>query len=368
MAWLSVGAAVAAPVAPVTCAIRWDAWYTNGANDPGAATAKALSKPEWRSRTPLHASFDAAGRVAWSSTQKTFDAEIRAAKQADLCWAYLAYGRDGKIDLSTPMMRGLAYQRTSAIKAEVPYALMLQADVLGKTGDYRDAVGAILELMRDSNYERIAVEGRARPLLLFFYDDGVKSRFGGKVANLRGPFDLIRQRSREQGLGDPYIVVLAFSGPQAEQIRKTIGAEAISRYVGGERAGHVMAWARYEDSIEREWDGYAAATRADVAPILTTGADIRARCETPPPWDHGRFPQGKPCDNYAVDPSTRELKTEFRNALLWLQRHRDKDPANLLLVYSWSECDESGNCLMPTYGDPDGEKIRAIAEALRGQR
>jgi len=35
-----------------------------------------------------------------------------------------------------------------------------------------------------------------------------------------------------------------------------------------------------------------------------------------------------------------------------------------MLVYAWSECDESGNCLMPTLGDPAGRKIDAVARGL----
>ena len=29
-----------------------------------------------------------------------------------------------------------------------------------------------------------------------------------------------------------------------------------------------------------------------------------------------------------------------------------RDPAALMLGYAWSECDESVNCLMPTYAIP----------------
>lgn len=185
------------------------------------------------------------------------------------------------------------------------------------------------------------------------------------LKNLQGPFDDIRRRANEEGLGEPYIVVLAGSGAQAEAIRKGIGGNAISRYQPGKRDGHAMPWTDYAATFEAEWDSYAAATSADVVPTLSTGGDIRARCETPPPWDVGRFPANGDCDNYAAIPSTEELKAEFRNAVGWLRNHGEKDPARLLLVYSWSECDESGNCLMPTYGDPDGKKIRAIRDALK---
>lgn len=163
-----VGAALCAPAPPLACAIRWDAWYTNGPNDPAHFTAAALSNPEWRARTPLHAAIDENGRVDFRPTQETFDAEIRAAKQANLCWAYLAYGRDHKIDLGAPMMQGLKYHRSSAIKSKTSYALIVTAGTLGRTDDYRDAVSQVLMLMHDSNYQTVELDGERRPLLFFF--------------------------------------------------------------------------------------------------------------------------------------------------------------------------------------------------------
>ena len=225
----------------VACAIRWDAWYTNGVNDIGHYTATALGKPEWRARTPLHATIDGSGRITWTPSQQTFDAEIRAVKQANLCWAFLTYGANHEVDLKHPLMRGLAYLRSSAIKAKAPYALILQGRTLGQTNNFRAAVAKILSLMHDDNYERIVIAGQVRPLLLFFYEaDGVNASFGGSIANLRGPFDLIRESAREQGLGEPYVVVLAWSGAQAEAIRESIGADANSEYFSGHWNGHVM--------------------------------------------------------------------------------------------------------------------------------
>lgn len=359
------GYARAASAPPTVCAIRWDAWYTNGEKDPAHYTAMSLGDPAWRERTPLHAKINEAGQVVFEPSQQTFDAEIRAAKQADLCWAYLTYGRDNRIDLGDPMMKALAYHRSSGIKSQTPYALILQARTLGHKDDYRDAVESALSLMRDTNYKKLTVDGQQRPLIFFFYDENdLHSSFGGSLQNLRDPFDLIRESSRRQNLGNPYIVVLAWSGIQAEGIRSALGADAISRYDAGERKKGVTPWSEFENSIPRQWESYARATPAAVVPFLSTGADIRARCETPPPWDHGRFTSGR-CSDYTINPSTSELQAEFRDAVAWIELHRDKDPANLLLVYSWSECDEGGNCLMPTYGDRDGVKIRAISTALR---
>ena len=57
-----------------------------------------------------------------------------------------------------------------------------------------------------------------------------------------------------------------------------------------------------------------------------------------------------------LNPSIEELKSEFQKSLTWISAHKDRDPSSLLVVYSWSECDESGNCLMPTIGDPTDRK------------
>ena len=156
-------AAIAASRSVIACAIRWDAWYTNGPNDPGYYTALALSKPEWHARAPLHAKFDPFGKIIWAPSQATFDAEIRAARGANLCWAYLAYGKSHMIDLKHPMMKGLAFHRNSAIKTEVKYALIIQARLLGVENNYRDAVNAIIQLMRDDNYQHISLQGASRP-------------------------------------------------------------------------------------------------------------------------------------------------------------------------------------------------------------
>ena len=366
-ALLSLGshAALAAAEPTVTCAIRWDAWYTNGPSDPAHYTAAALSKPQWHSRAPLHAQFDASGNITWAPSQASFDAEIDAAHSANLCWAYLAYGTNHIVDLRTPMMQGLVYQRNSSINAEVKYALMTTTSLLGTESDYKDAVAATVALMRPNNYQHVLIRGESRPLLfLFFEASDLKTTFGSSVEKVKAPIDGIRNSSIAQGLGNPYIVVVMGSPSKAELVRKTLGADAISEYIAGTRKGHVELWAEFEPSIEADWDAFASASSADSVPTLRSGADIRARCQTPPPFEH-RFPPNDKCDNYTVNPMLEELNGEFRNAQLWIKRHRDKDPAQLLLVYAWSECDESGNCLMPTYGDPTGQKLRAIGETLK---
>ena len=366
-AWTSVlGLAIGltsahATAAPTACAIRWDAWYTNGSSDPGAFTAATLSAPAWRARAPLHARFDEAGRIVWAPSQDTFDAEIRAAAKVHLCWVYLAYGDHGIIDLDHPMMRGLQFHRRSPIKGEVEYAVMTTPSLL-IGGDRKAALAATLDLLSDSNYQRVEIGGASRPVLFIYVEASEAGRWRDQAPALRVQLDALRAASRSRDLGDPYVVVTLSGAGKAEALREAVGAEAISQYVAGQRRGH-QRWSAFAPGIEADWNQYAATTSAGVVPTLRSGADIRARCQTPPPFEH-RFPKGTKCDDYVDNPSPSELEQEFRDARAWVETHAAKDPAGLLLVYAWSECDESGNCLMPTYGDPEGRKLEAIRRAL----
>src|SRR5579863_49057 len=357
---LAVGAAGAAPLA---CAIRWDSMYSNGSHDPGSYTAAALSAPAWRDRAPLHARFGANGKIVWAVTQANFDAEIRAAARAHLCWVYLAYGDHGLIDLDHPMMRALRLHLRSDIRDQVRYALMTTPGLL--IGENRKAaIEATLSLMEEKNYQSVVIDRSWRPLLFLYFESAQTFAEPGRGNALRAALDTLRAASLSRGLGNPYIVVTLSGAVAAEDVRAALAADAISQYVAGRRQGH-QSWAAFEPSIENDWNAYAAATAADVAPTLRSGADIRARCQTPPPFDR-RFPPGSQCDDYVDNPSLAQLEQEFRHARSWIEARPERDPAALILVYAWSECDESGNCLMPTYGDPGGRKLDAIARALGG--
>jgi hypothetical protein len=347
------------------CAIRWDAWYTNGATDPGRYTADTLSTPRWHHLAPLHARFDKAGKITWAASQDTFDAEIRAAQEANLCWAYVMYGANNVIDLANPLMRGLTYHRASAIKSNVRYTMMTTSGLLGRADQYGAAVEATVALMRDPNYQHVSTRGGgSKPLLLLLYDPADLAHFfSGSLLKMKDVIDAIRRSCAEARLGDPYIVIVFGPPNGAETVRRALGADGISEYIAGKRSGGVQSWAAFEPSMEADWDAYATASPADAIPTLRSGADIRARCEIPPPFDH-RF-AAKKCDSFVVNPSIPELTFALQKAVGWIETHRTRDPANLLLVYSWSECDESGNCLMPSIGDPSGQKLKALAETLK---
>ena len=349
-----------AEYALTTCAIRWDAWYTNGLNDPGHFSAATLSPDRWHSLAPINAQFDTAGHITWSTSQAIFDKEIISANKANLCWAYVMYGTNNNIDLSNPLMKGLMYHRSSNIKNKVNYTMIITSGLLGRYNNYSNALSSIEKLMHDSNYQHLEIHGESRPLLfLLFSESDLDNYFSGSFSKMKNTIDALRRLAIDSGVGDPYIVILGGKA-EAELARRSLGADAISEYISGKRNGNPETWSSFIPSIEDDWNKYAAFTTAAAIPTLRSGADIRARCETPPPYDH-RFIKAAQCLSYVSNPTMLQLKSEFHDADVWVQCHPHSDPARLLLVYSWSECDESGNCLMPTVGDPTGEKLKAIS-------
>jgi hypothetical protein len=355
--------AIALESNPVTtCAIRWDAWYSNGIDDPARYTAEALSPPRFHPLAPLHATFDSKGAITWSVSAKTFDAEITSAHKAHLCWAYVLYGKNNTIDLSSSMLKGLEYHRRSSIKSEVPYAIITSSSLIGKPGQYQEAATATVDLISDSNYQRVSVRGVSRPLIFLNYGAADLARiFSGSLVKMKEAVDFLRRESTRRDLGNPYIVILSGPASAAEAVRAALDGDAISAYLAGNRKGGIEGWSAFEPTIEAQWDAYDQASPEGAVPTLRSGADIRARCQSPPPFEH-RFPAGFNCSQfYVVNPTLSELTLEFRHAHAWLDAHAESGPARLLLVYAWSECDESGNCLMPTIGDPQGAKLSAIA-------
>jgi len=274
------------------------------------------------------------------------------------------YGSANKIDLSNSMMQGLNFHRSSSIKNETKYTMMLTTGVIGRAHDFVDATTFAASFLNDANYQFVTIDEVKRPLVFLYYDEAdIRTAFANCMAAAREALDDLRSRSIKEGTGNPYIVVLFAPAARAEEIRRQLGADAISEYVAGQRSLGVQRWRDFEPTIQADWDAFGHESAGGAIPSLRTGADIRARCETPPPADH-RFHRGGSCDNYVQNPSSAELAAEFQAAAAWIAMHPTKDPARILLVYSWSECDESGNCLMPTLGDPHTTKLDVIRSVL----
>ena len=303
-------ASAAANAAPIACAIRWDAWYTNGPQDPGAYTARALSVPAWRDRAPrTHISTIGRDFVgAFAGDVRRRDSSCR---QGPSMLGLSRLRRPWRDRPRSSDDAGLWFHRRSAIRDEVDYALMTTPSLL-VGGSREAALAATLQLLKDRIISASASPKRLVPSFSF------TSKLPRRAACWRmrnrsaKPSVELRAGSERLGLGDPYVAVTLSGAKRAKSVRAAIGADAISQYVAGRRRGR-QSWAQFEPSIEADWDLFVAATSGDVVPTLRSGADIRARCQTPPPFDH-RFAASSPCDDFVFNPTAEELQQEFRHA------------------------------------------------------
>jgi hypothetical protein len=345
-----------------TCAIRWDAWYSDQPDASAESTARSLGPAKWQFRAPLHARILSDHQIDWSgASQKSFDNEIRISSESNLkCWLYLVYGEHDQVALDASQMNnGLKMHRNSSIKDQVNYALMVPSSLMGRTDAYAAANAAIVSFWSDSNYQSVL---SGRPLLfIYFTTRDIDTHWSGNMANLANSIADLRLTAKSAGFLNPYIVVTT----RSDATRDGLGADAMGAYNGPGATAKGEPWPQYERDVEGFWSGQAARTTKDSIPVLMTGWDQRPRFEHPP-----RF-QTKPSPEaghgfYVHTPSNKQLSEEFKHAVKFVADNATTtDPAKLMVVYSWDENDEGGNALNPTLGDPQDIRLQALSRILR---
>ena len=70
----------------------------------------------------------------------------------------------------------------------------------------------------------------------------------------------------------------------------------------------------------------------------------------------------RPAEKYAIAPTTDQLTAHLQAAVDYVASHPAQCPSKAILIYSWDECDEGGNAIIPTYtgGAPDTSRITAL--------
>lgn len=352
---MTVGTRSLASGGILPCAIRWDANYTNGPSDPGAFTAKDLAPPKFRGRAPLHTKVVSDSQLRWEPTQASMDQEIEFAAKANLCWAFLLSGRNGQIDFSHPMNRAFSWMKSSSKKAKVPITAMIGSDNFGTPSTYKSAIEAILGVIREPNYLKVG----ERPVLWIpFEQQNIDAYWGGELKNFANALDYLRMRSREVGLKEPYIVLLAAPEPAVATLR----VDAISRYAIIPSFRDHESYEDFRHSVERFWDAELRKTQVDVVPTVMIGWDPRPRLEMKPPWQSTTVSD---IEHYVLPPTDDEIFVACSNAASWVIRQPSRSPTGLVLIYSWNENDEAGTVLSPTLDDKSASHLHACGSAFK---
>jgi len=330
-------AALSAPAPrPLLGALRWDAWYAPGSTVTGAVE-HSLTPRRYQRRLPFFASLDDAGQPHLPPvSQPLMDLEIAQALYAGLdYWAFVAYPADD------PMSRPLDLFLSSARRGPLKFCMFTGLDAWGSAGRPSPLVDAHLRLMAHDAYQR--VEG-SRPLyfLGFITEQMANDRWGG-LAGLRDGIARFREKARESGAGDPYLVA-AVLPRSAVSLHREIGADAASAYsiADGRATGDYAALTRI---VEAGWQSLGG-SGLPVVPTVMAGWDRRPRVEAPVPWEKSQRP-GAGLEYFFDAPTPRQLSEHLQRAIAFVAQQPPAQRAPAVLVYAWNENDEGG-WLVPT--------------------
>jgi hypothetical protein len=344
----------------VAGAIRWDAWYDP--RDNSVFAQRSLSWEQYEGRAPAHCRVAADHKVTCVGTQETLDKEIREAASSGLkYWAFVWYGPNSSFRTAWNL-----YQ-SSSLRHMVGWCGIVTLDLLGslpfKNGEWRNRMKEWAGYMSQPHYQKVTVnDAPVRPVLfLLWHPQDVKNYFADSVDNVRLALGYLRDLVKESGLDSPYIVIL--DGPEGASVTAECGADAISNYISGFRHEMVGPYRDLDRQTRAYWRTLAAAG-VPIVPIAMVGWDTRARRAHPVPWERSESTAPPNLRQYYVLPEPAELGAHLQAAVDYIGRNARACPSQLLLIYSWDECDEGGG-LIPTVEDPSGSYLSAIARVLR---
>lgn len=336
---------------PLLGALRWDAWYAPGTTVT-SAVERSLSPERYRHRLPFFAALDEAGQPHLPAiNQPLMDAEIAQARYAGLdYWAFVAYPADD------PMSRPLNLFLSSAQRGPFRFCMFTGLDAWGSAKQPSPLIDGHVQLMGHEAYQRVESD---RPLyfLGFITEQMVTERWGG-LGELRDGISRFRQKARDVGAGDPYIVAAVL--PRGKALHQAIGADAASAYsiADGRATGDYAELTRI---VEAGWRSLTG-SGVPVVPTIMAGWDRRPRVEAPVPWEKGQR-AGAGLEYFFEGPSPAQLSDHVQRAFAFIAQQPAAHRAPAALVYAWNENDEGG-WLVPTR-PCDQSRLEAMHKSLK---
>jgi hypothetical protein len=333
------------PSGVISGAIRWDAWYAN--TDVAREAQNALGYKPWQSRAPWFAKIDGPDHLTAIGTQADIDLECRFAADMGLkYWAFDMFAPKSSMSVAWHLYQSSPNRHLINWCAIVTPAAFGN-DPFRNTDVWQANDEIFVNWFGQKAYQTVLGN---RPLVYVFWSPSdIGKYFGGETGNFARSLDYLRARCRAMQLGNPYIVIMAGAAASSAEILRDVGADAISNYIpdGGAKPVGATPWDVLDQRTQAFWQSLADQGVACI-PIATTGWDTRARREHPESWTH-ETPVADPKD-YFVLPTPSQLQAHLTAAVGFVRNHSTQCPADALLIYSWDECDEGGNPLMPTLG------------------
>lgn len=337
----------------IPIAIRWDAYSAFGVpGDPTTKTQHFCGFDGHNVNLPWFQNVLSPSVVQCIESQANMDLEIAVAKQAGVkCWSYNWFTPDA----TTPMMAAWRLHQSSAHANDVNWCPSIGfgvfiGDLFANTASWHANMATWVSLMSKPNYQKVLTN---RPLIMLNYDaSDLSVWFGGSYANIATMITYLNGLLVTAGLNNAYFVLMgSLSTMEAVQASIGSGISALSAYTMGTSAngGEGGTYSQLTTDTESLWTSYAA-SGSKMVPTAMCGWAPLARRARPPSFE----PQ-QPYDNYNLvfaKPTTSQLATHLQDAINFVEANASVCESGVIQIYSWSECDESQNPMMPSLLDP----------------
>lgn len=337
----------------IPVAIRWDAFSTFGVpGDPTTKTQHYCGFDGYPSTLPWFQTVITNEIVECFETQAMMDLEISIAKQAGVkCWAYNWFTPYQ----TQPMMYAWGLHQASAHANDVNWCPSVSFGTFigaqfSATAAWHANMANWVTLMQQANYQKVLTN---RPLVMINYSDAdVAAWFSGTIGNIATMITYLNGLLTTAGLGNAYFAIMgSLSDVEAAAASIGSGISALSAYSLGTSANGGLG-GPYSDltaQISTDWTSYAA-SGSKMIPTCMSGWAPLARRARPPSFE----PQS-PYANYNkvfVTPTPTQFATHLQAAITFVEANASECESSVILIYNWSECDESRNPMMPTITDP----------------
>lgn len=340
-------------------AIRWDAWYNPTGNS--LLAQNNLGPPVYQSRAPIHCA-RGSQTINCVGTQAAMDAEITAAVSGGLkYWAFDQY------DSGSSLTTGWNLYQSSTIKNQINWCWLTQLSDMGSTGSYTAQMNLLTAHMQQTNYQKVTVGATAnRPVFYILWTSAdFANFFGSNYANVAAMFTYLRAQVTAAGLGTPYIIIMVGSNvTTGATIVTNTGADAQSSYTTPLPLFPPAINPTFPalDTLTQAFWVTEAAAGVPIVPNAMIGWLPTPRITRPSTLNAGQIPYIGVDELYS-QATNAQLITHLAAAVAYINANSAIVPSKLLLIYSWTECDEGG-CLTPTFGDPTGSKLTAIQSTI----
>jgi len=213
--------------------------------------------------------------------------------------------------------------------------------------------------MRQSNYQKIQIEGQERPILFLMWTDAqFETVFHNNFDDFRSMLTELQSKALAAGLNKPYLVILKGRPELGADLARKAGADAIGTYSVPLAPNKFGSFDSMRKQSRLFWSELAA-TGMPVVPTMMTGFDQR------PLLTHPFDPNTKVTGREAIyaAATNNELTDEVSSVVEFVETS-NAVPSNVFLVYSWNENSEGGGSLNETLGDPSGKRLEAFRLGL----